>query len=311
MNQSMLRLTTVIVLGGSLFPLLSCGDQGGGSHAATPDSAAGSGPVKGPHGGRLLTEGDFQVEVTIFERGVPPEFRVYAYEAKKPVDLSEVKLSIEVHRLGERVDKISFKKEGDFLRGDSVVYEPHSFEVKVSAEWKGKTYRMQYAQVEARTEMSPEAAKAGGVEIEEAGPAKMKSILELHGEIILNPDRIAHIVPRFDAVVTEVRKSLGDKVARGEVVAVVDSKELASSKLAYILAVHKEEFAKLSFDREERLWKKKITPEEDYLKRKHDWEESKIDVRSAEQKLRALGISTAEIKALADTHEKNQDNLAR
>ncbi len=311
MNQSMLRLTTFIVLGGSIFPLLSCGDQGAGSHVATPDSAAEGGRVKGPHGGRLLAEGDFQVEVTIFERGVPPEFRVYTYEAKKPVDLSEVKLSIEVHRLGGRVDKVSFKKEGDFLRGDLVVYEPHSFEVKVSAEWKGKTYRMQYAQVEARTEMSPEAAKAGGVEVEEAGLAKMKSILELQGEIILNPDRIAHIVPRFDAVVTEVRKSLGDKVARGEVVAVIDSKELASAKLDYILAVHKLEFAQLSFDREERLWKKKITPEEDYLKRKQDLEESKIGVRSAEQKLRALGIAAGEVKALAESHADNQDNLAR
>ena len=32
--------------------------------------------AKGPHGGRLLEDGDFALEVTMFERGVPPEFHV-------------------------------------------------------------------------------------------------------------------------------------------------------------------------------------------------------------------------------------------
>lgn len=304
--------TAALVLIGGLAPLLAaCGDKGGSDpHGSASAAQNEGGPAKGPHGGRLLSEGDFQVEVTIFERGVPPEFRVYAYQSGKPLDLSEVKVSIDVHRLGGRVDRISFKKEGDFLRGDSVVYEPHSFEVKVAAEWKGKTYRMGYAQVEARTEMSPEAAKAGGVEVEEAGPAKMKSILELQGEIALNPDRVAHVVPRFDAIVTEVRKTLGDKVSKGEVIAVIDSKELAAAKVDYILDVKKLEFAQLSFDREEQLWKKKITPEEDYLKRRQELENSRIEVRAASQKLRALGIGAAEVKALADAHDQDQ-NLAQ
>ncbi len=33
---------------------------------------------KGPHGGRMFADGDLQLEVTIFESGVPPEFRIYA-----------------------------------------------------------------------------------------------------------------------------------------------------------------------------------------------------------------------------------------
>ena len=45
--------------------------------------------AKGPHGGRLLTQDDFEVEVTIVEQGVPPEFRVYAYEKGKPVNPAE------------------------------------------------------------------------------------------------------------------------------------------------------------------------------------------------------------------------------
>ena len=35
-------------------------------------------PAKGPHRGRLLVDGDFALELAIFETGVPPEFRVWA-----------------------------------------------------------------------------------------------------------------------------------------------------------------------------------------------------------------------------------------
>ncbi len=60
--------------------------------------------AKGPHGGRLLTQGGFEVEITIYERGVPP--RVYAYEQGKPLSPEQVQLTIELHRLGGRIDRI-------------------------------------------------------------------------------------------------------------------------------------------------------------------------------------------------------------
>lgn len=36
-------------------------------------------PTKGEHGGKLFTEGDYALEVTIFEEGVEPQFRLYTY----------------------------------------------------------------------------------------------------------------------------------------------------------------------------------------------------------------------------------------
>ncbi|WDT77800.1 MAG: efflux RND transporter periplasmic adaptor subunit (plasmid) [Candidatus Manganitrophus sp.] len=185
--------------------------------------------AKGPHGGRLLSDGDFQIELTIYERGVPPQFRAYAYEKGKPIDPSEVQLTVALHRLGGRVDEIRFQKEGDFLRGDKTVEEPHSFDVKISAERKGQTHRWEYSQVEGRVEMAPEAAKAAGIEIETAGPVRMKTVLDLPGEIVLNKNKVAHVVPRLSGVVTEVRKNLGEKVKKGELIAVIDSRELAET----------------------------------------------------------------------------------
>ena len=58
--------------------------------------------AKGPHGGRLLSSEGFDLEITIFERGLPPEFRVYAYLDEQAVPVEKVKLDtrIVLHRTG-------------------------------------------------------------------------------------------------------------------------------------------------------------------------------------------------------------------
>ncbi len=289
-------------------PLLSsCGGNGTGPrNTAAPEVSADA--VKGPHRGRLLAEEDLQIEVTIYESGVPPEFRVYLYEAGEEIVPEEVQLTIHLQRLGGRVDVIAFQPKGGYLLGDKVVEEPHSFAVEIEAKWRGRTYRMGYSQIEARVEMSPEAVSDSGIVVEEAGPARLRLAFQLPGEIALNPDRVAHVVPRFSGVVTEVRTNLGDAVARGEVIAVIDSQELADSKLVFIQALHQLKFAQASFEREEQLWAKRISALEEYLTAQQTLEEAEISTDGAQQKLRSLGLLAAEIKGLAD---RQQANLAR
>jgi cobalt-zinc-cadmium efflux system membrane fusion protein len=197
---------------------------GHGEHAGHSEEA-GAEMERGPHGGRMLREGDFATEITIFESGVPPQFRVYFYEKDKPVDSAQVKLTVELNRLGGRTDVIQFKKEADYLVGDQTIYEPHSFEVKVTAERAGQTHRWQYESPEARVELSPEAAKTSGVVVETVGPARIKAILKVNGRIVPNEEQMKHVVPRYPGVLKEVRKRLGDKVSKDEVLAVVESNE--------------------------------------------------------------------------------------
>ncbi len=255
--------------------------------------------AKGPHGGRLLTQDGFEVEITIYERGVPPQFRVYAYEQGKPLPPEQVQLTIELHRLGGTVDVINFQKEGDYLRGDRVIEEPHSFDVKISAVRESRRYDWEYTQVEGRIQLSHEALQSSGIEIMTAGPARIKTLLELPGEIKLDQNRLAHVVPRFAGVVTAVHKNLGDRVRIGEVIAIVDSLELAEAKGQYIESVHRLELAQTSFVREQSLWRNKISPEQDYLQSRHALEEGEITKQIAAQKLLALGLSHADLATLS------------
>lgn len=278
------------------------------SHEDTDSEQLDGDFIRGPHGGRLLSKGDFQIEVAIYEQGVPPQFRLYAYQNETAVNPDDVDLTVKLYRLGEEVDVIRFRKEGEYLLGDKIVEEPHSFDVEVLAEWKGETYRWEYSQVEGRVELTPEAIQRAGIVTETAGPATLTAILELPGEIVLNADKVAHVVPRLEGVITEVRKNLGDTVMKDEVIAVMDSRELADAKGEYIESVYRLALTRTSFEREESLWKKKISPEEDYLVSRHLFEEARIAQQTAKQKLIALGLSKSDIESLI----RNPDqNLAR
>ena len=206
--------------------------------------------ARGPHGGRLFSEGGLNLEVTIYERNVPPQFRVYVTDAQgNPAPLDQIKLSIDLHRL-ERVDRIRFRSSGDYLLGDRVVVEPHSFDVKIKAEWQGQSYQWQYDQIEARAAISEAAARNAGIRTTQAGPDEIHQVVQLNGEIGLHEKRVAHVVPRLDAMVTRVHKDLGDPVKKGDILAILDSRELADAKSEYLTAVNQAEPVRMDHKRQ-------------------------------------------------------------
>lgn len=194
----------------------SHGDEHGEKHEESP---------KGPHGGRLLADGDFRLEVTIYESGVPPEFRLYAYADGDPLPPEQVQARAELTRLGGQIERHEFKAERDYLRGQVEVREPHSFTMKVAATHDGKGHEWNYDSFEGRTQIPAAAAKAAGVETEAAGPAPIRETLVLHGTVTPDPQRVYRLLPRFAGVVKEVRKRVGDKVRAGEVLAVVEAND--------------------------------------------------------------------------------------
>ena len=147
----------------ALGALAGCG-SGGAKPAAEEHGAAATEFERGPHRGRMLRDGDFAVEVTIFEDGVDPEFHVYAFVKDKPIDPSKVGLTVQLSRLGGRVDHFTFAPREGYLRGSGVVIEPHSFDVVVQASEGGRNHRWSYPSYEGRTTISAQAARAGEYE---------------------------------------------------------------------------------------------------------------------------------------------------
>lgn len=202
-------------------PLAACGSS---SEPAAEHGEEGE-PAKGPHNGRLLKDGDFAVEMTIFEDGVPPQFRVYPTRDGKPVDAKTVQLTVTLKRLGGEVNTFPFKAEKDYLTGQGVVEEPHSFDVEVVAVENGKRHVWRYASPEGRTRITADAAKAGGIEIETVGPATIGETRELYGTVQLATTARSEIRGQFPGRIVSVTKQVGDTVKRGQLLARIESSE--------------------------------------------------------------------------------------
>jgi len=212
-----LLLAGAVACGGGSAEPGAAGDEHGAAQAESP--------ARGPHGGRWLEDGRFAVELAVHEAGVPHEFRAYVFAGGEPRDPEDVALEVTLRRLGGHVDRIAFAPRGGYLVGDREVREPHSFDVEVVAREGGREHRFAYASYEGRVELDAAQTEAAGIEIAEAGPAEIREHVALNGRIAPNEDALAHVLPRFPGVVRSAHKRLGDPVAAGELLAVIESNE--------------------------------------------------------------------------------------
>ena len=156
--------------------------------------------------------------------------------------------------------------------------------------------------------LSSKQKKRYGIVMGVAGPGRLRTEVSLPGEIVFDEDRLVHLVPRVSGVARAVKKTVGDRVKVGEVMVVLESRELADAKSDYGAARARAGLAEKVFDREKALRAKKVSSEQDYLEAEQRLIEAGIDLRSADQKLHALGLSRATIKALGDEED---DDLTR
>jgi membrane fusion protein, heavy metal efflux system len=243
----------------------------------------------GPRGGRLMTTNDFSVEITIYEKGVEPRFRLYLYEKGRPIPPNSAKVTMTLSRLGRTAQLFTFKPAGDYLIGDQVVKEPHSFDVSVAAEWRGSVFHWGYSQIEARAEMTDETLIGAGIKLATAGPAIIKPKLQLPGAVVFNHHNIVRIVPRTPGIVTEVPRHLGEHVEEGTVLAVVESQLLADLRSQYLAAQKRLALANVNFQREKQLWEEKITAKQEYLTTQQLFSEAEIALELAAARLHAIG----------------------
>jgi cobalt-zinc-cadmium efflux system membrane fusion protein len=107
--------------------------------------------------------------------------------------------------------------------------------------------------------------------------------------------------------VAEMRKRLGDSVERGDVVAVLDSREVADAKGEYLTASVRAELEKTNFDRQQALWDKRIASEQTFLQAKATYSEASLRQDLARQKLSALGLNAAEVAKRARQDEETHN----
>jgi membrane fusion protein, heavy metal efflux system len=156
----------------------------------------------------------------------------------------------------------------------------------------------------------PETIKLTGAQIETAGielapvqDGKLVTRILAPGTVVPHADRIARVSVKLSATVAELRKKLGDRVAKDEVMAVLESREVASAKSEYLAARLTGELARDIYSRDKDLWDRRVTSEQQLLRSRAAAAQAKMSLDIARQKLFAIGLTESEVTALPDQPE--------
>ena len=136
------------------------------------------------------------------------------------------------------------------------------------------------------------------IKITRATQGIIHSEIRVPGEIKINSDRMAHVVPQVPGVVSQVSAVVGQKVKKGQLLAIISSREFAEAKADYLALVERLKLSQMTYDREKRLHEKKVSPEPDFFAARHALAETKILERSARQKLLTFGITPSKLTEL-------------
>lgn len=200
--------------------------QGHDDHA---NAHAAESEMRGPHGGRLLQHDDLQLELSIFETGVPPEYRAWVWHNGMPVPPDQLKLRVELHRLGGQIDRIEFAPQGELLRGQQPILEPHSFDVQVSLQVNGDSAQWQYASHEGRVSIAAAMAEQMGIATDIAGPGTLEITRALTGRVHVDPNRVSRVRARYPGLIEQVTAEPWTQVSKGQILARVESNDSLQS----------------------------------------------------------------------------------
>lgn len=269
------------------------GEDKGDSHKDSDEHGDGehhgAALAKGPHGGVLYKEGSSSMEILLTESD--GTLVVYPYQLDKPVSPSSVNLVAALQRPGKAPEKLAFQIEKNALKATTEIEEPHLFDIKFSAKVAGGVHQFTFSKEEGKIELNQAQISAAGIQVKVAGALKMNSSLQLPGEIRFNEDRTAHVVPQVAGIVESVSANLGQKVKKGQVLAVVNSSAVSEQRSDLLNAEQRLALAKTAYQREKNLWEQKISAEQDYLQAQVTLREAEVAVRNAQQKLRAIGAT--------------------
>jgi cobalt-zinc-cadmium efflux system membrane fusion protein len=151
--------------------------------------------------------------------------------------------------------------------------------------------------------LSPSAIEAAGIEVGEAKSGTIARRIIVPGTIVPQADRIAHVAVKLSSIVAELRKNIGDPVEKNEVLAILESREVADAKSEYLAARLTNELQQDLFERDKTLWEKKISSEQQFLRSRNEAARAKVRNDIARQKLFALGLTETEIAGLPDQSE--------
>ena len=132
-------------------------------------------------------------------------------------------------------------------------------------------------------------------------PAKIipiKKTLDIPGSIEVKQNLLARIGSPVQGRIIEIKGELGKTVKQGDILAVINSTELAKQQLAYIKAVQMVELKTKAYERAVLLFDADVVSEAQKLERKTELSAAKADMEASKDQLFVMGMTVEDIEAI-------------
>ena len=146
--------------------------------------------------------------------------------------------------------------------------------------------------------LSQRQIEAGHFAVETVRGGVLRKRITVPGSVIPSGDRIARVAVRLLGTVAELKKRLGDPVEASEVVAVIESREVADAKSEHLATKLIFQLQETLFERSKMLFESKVLSENDYLRARTTFLDARVKNDVSRQKLFALGLTEDQIEAL-------------
>jgi len=122
--------------------------------------------------------------------------------------------------------------------------------------------------------------------------------IEAMGEIQADPGKFITIRSKISGVISSVKTDIGHNVKPGDILLEMDSNEFRELHLEFFKLSGFLKLAEKNFEREEKLFQKKLTTEKEFLEAQSEVEKNRIELDTIRKKFQLLGLNSAEIKEL-------------
>lgn len=151
--------------------------------------------------------------------------------------------------------------------------------------------------------MNDEQIKRAQISLAVVGPATIIRRLLVPGTIVPHADRVAHVAVKLSGTVAELRKNIGEDVSKDEVIAVLESREVADAKSDYLAAQLTNDLQQDLSARDKTLWDSRVGTEQQFIRSRNASAQTGMRLNTARQKLLALGLGDKEIVTLPEAPE--------
>lgn len=134
--------------------------------------------------------------------------------------------------------------------------------------------------------------------IAEIKPGEVAESLNLSARVELDQARVARIGASVTGRITEINAMLGQAVKKGERLALLNSTELGKAQSDYLKAASQVNLRRITFKRAERLLESGVIAEAEFQERQGVLTEADVDLRAANDQLRVMGMSEADLQRL-------------